>query len=267
MLFGDDLVVIRGGGDLASGVAYKLHVAGFPVIVLELPQPLAIRRTVAFASAVVDGTVTIDGVQAVRVDTAAAAVATARDGTVAVMVSRPLPELPQAPAVVVDARMAKRLLDTSIDQAPLVVALGPGFTAGIDCHAVVETMRGHRLGRVLWEGSAAPDTGVPGAIDGASQQRIMRAPTGGAVSWNVAIGDLVEVGQTVGMVGTDDVVAPTAGVVRGLISPGFPADAGMKIGDIDPRADRTACFEISDKSRLVGAGVLEAVLLWLNRPA
>jgi xanthine dehydrogenase accessory factor len=265
MLFGDDLVVIRGGGDLASGVAYKLHIAGFPVIALELERPLAIRRTVAFASAVADGKVTIEGVDAVRVDAPDDAVATARRGAVAVMISHTLPELSQA--IVVDARMAKRALDTTIDQAPLVVALGPGFTAGVDCHAVVETMRGHRLGRVIWEGSAAPDTGVPGTVGGASSQRIVRAPIDGTVVWHVAIGDLVDRGQTVGSVGTADVVAPLGGVVRGLITPGFSADVGMKIGDIDPRADRTACFEISDKSRSVGGGVLEAVLTWLNRPA
>lgn len=267
MLFGDRLVVVRGGGDLASGVAFRLHVAGFPVIVLELEKPLAIRRTVAFASAVADGEITIEGVEAVRVDAPGDAVAIAESGTIAVMVGQEIPELDVAPAVVVDARMAKRNLDTSIDQAPLVVALGPGFTAGADCHAVVETMRGHRLGRVIWEGSAAPDTGVPGTVGGASSRRIVRAPMAGPVAWNVAIGDLVEEGQTVGRVGTADVVAPLEGVVRGLITPGFSVDVGMKIGDIDPRADRTACFEISDKSRLVGGGVLEAVLTWLNRLA
>ncbi|MEE8332013.1 MAG: selenium-dependent molybdenum cofactor biosynthesis protein YqeB [Acidimicrobiia bacterium] len=267
MLFGDSLVVIRGGGDLASGVTYKLHAAGFPAIVLELDQPLAIRRTVAFASAVADGKSTIEGVEAVRVDAPGDAVPIAQSGTVAVLVSPTIPKLSVSPAVVVDARMAKRNLDTSIDQAPLVVALGPGFTAGLDCHAVVETMRGHRLGRVIWEGSAAPDTGVPGTVGSASSERIVRAPMAGPVGWNVAIGDLVDEGQTVGRVGTADVVAPLDGVVRGLITPGFSVDVGMKIGDIDPRADRTACFEVSDKSRLVGGGVLEAVLTWLNRTA
>ena len=265
MLFADTLVIIRGGGDLATGAGYQLHRAGFPVVVTEIAQPLAIRRTVAFASAVAEGSVTVEGVTAIRVASAEDAVAAASRGTVAVLVSPALPELPVLPSVVVDARLAKRNLDTTIDQAPLVVALGPGLTAGLDCHAVVETMRGHRLGRVMWEGAAAPNTGVPGTVGGASAQRLIRAPADGAVEWRVAIGDHVAAGQAIGRVGEVDVTAPIDGVTRGLITPGFPAASGLKIGDVDPRGDPAACFEISDKSRLVGAGVLEAVLTWLNR--
>ena len=267
MLFADMLVVLRGGGDLATGVGYQLHHAGFPVVVLELEQPLAIRRTVAFASAVTDDSVMVDGVEAQRVTTPDDAIRLARTGVVAVMVSAGLPDFGEEISVLVDARLAKRNIDTSAQQASLVVALGPGFTAGVDCHAVVETMRGHRLGRVIWEGGAAPDTGVPGTIGGASAERIVRAPAAGVVVWDVSIGDLVVRQDVLGKVGNTEVTAPINGVVRGLITPGSSAETGLKIGDVDPRGDVGACFEISDKSRLVGAGVLEAVLTRLNRQA
>ncbi len=268
MRFEDHLVVVRGGGDLASGAAHHLHRAGFPVVVLELPAPLAIRRTVSFASAVLGGDVTVDSADPVvgrLAETPGDAVAIARGGAVAVLVSPDIPDFGEPISVVVDARLAKRNIDTAIDQAPLVVALGPGFTAGEDCDAVVETMRGHRLGRVIWEGPAAPNTGVPGSVGGATAQRVVRAPAAGTVNWDVAIGDLVEADQRLGTVGSFPVTTPISGVVRGLIAPGFDATTGLKIADIDPRAEPTACFEISDKARLVGAGVLLATLTWLNQ--
>ena len=265
MLFPEYPVVLRGGGDLASGAAYMLNRAGFPVVILELPEPLAIRRRVAFASAVHEGEVTVDGVTGRIADDPAAALWLAGRGMVAVLVSPQLPATGLAPAVLVDARLAKRNIDTARSQAPLVVGLGPGFTAGTDCDAVVETMRGHDLGRVIWEGSAAANTGVPGAVGGAAMERVVRSPAAGQVSWSVDIGDIVEAGQPIGTVAAAAVVATTSGVVRGLIRPGFVASQDLKIADIDPRADIAACFEISDKARLVGAGVLEAVLIWLNR--
>ena len=150
MLFADVPVVFRGGGDLATGVGYQLHHAGFPVVVLELEQPLAIRRTVAFSTAVTDGSIVVDGVEAQKVGSPAAALSLARDGVVAVLASPDLPDFGEDLPVLVDARLAKRNIDTTVQQASLVVGLGPGFTAGVDCHAVVETMRGHRLGRVIW---------------------------------------------------------------------------------------------------------------------
>lgn len=264
MLFGDHLVVLRGGGDLATGVALRLHRAGFPLVVLELDQPLAIRRTVALASAVFEGRVVVEGMEAVRVDSPGEAETLASSEMVPVLAASTLPEFPSPPAVVVDARVAKRNLDTTIDQAPLVVALGPGFEAGIDCHAVVETKRGHRLGRVVWEGSAAPDTGVPGRVGGSDTDRVVRAPTGGVVAWKVEIADRIEKDHEMGRVEDTPVTAPIAGVVRGLIAPGRRVAPGLKIADIDPRGDASACFEVSDKARLVGGGVLEAVLVWLN---
>lgn len=263
MLFANHPVVVRGGGDLASGVVYQMHQAGFPVVVLELGRPMAIRRAVSFASAVADGDVVIEGIVGVRLETMDDALAAARSGLVAVVVS---PDLPEGEYdVVVDARLAKRNIDTGLDDASLVVGLGPGFTARTDCHVVIETQRGHRLGRVITQGSAAADTGVPGVVGGASSERVVRAAGAGVVEWHVEIGDIVERGTTIGTVGNDEVLASTKGVVRGLISPRFLATEGLKIGDIDPRADRDACFEVSDKARLVGAGVLEAVLVWRNR--
>lgn len=262
------LVVVRGGGDLATGVVWRLSRAGFPVLVTELAAPLTVRRTVAVSTAVTEGSATIEGMEARRADTAHAAVALAHAGVVGVVVSPGLPAV-DAP-VVVDARLAKRNLDTTVADAPLVVALGPGFTAGLDCHAVVETMRGHHLGRVLTQGSAAPNTGTPGIVAGRGAERVLRSPIDGSVDWVVAIGDRVEAGQHLGTVadagsGTDTSVALTApfeGVVRGLIHPGVAVRAGLKIGDVDPRCDAAACHEISDKALAVGGGVLEAVMHW-----
>ena len=267
MLFADHLIIVRGGGDLATGAVARLHRSGFPVIVLELDPPLAVRRTVAVATAVTDGEARVEDVVARRIDDPDAAVAASANGIVAVMVAADYQALPAAPTAVVDARVAKRNIDTKRDEAALVVGLGPGFTAGVDCHAVIETMRGHHLGRVLWEGSAAPNTGTPGRIGGQDEQRVLRAETTGTVEWVVAIGDHVVHDQVIGTVGESTVRALTGGVVRGLITPGIEAAPGLKLGDIDPRADRAACFEISDKSLAVGGGVLEAVLNHLNRSA
>lgn len=265
MLFADKLVVLRGGGDLATGVAYRLHAAGFPLVVLELAQPLVVRRRVALATAVLEGAVTVDGVRGVLAADSAEALALAQTGTVPVLIA---PHLPDWPAfAVVDARMAKRNIDTRRDHAPLVVALGPGFTAGVDCHAVVETMRGHTLGRVIWDGAALPNTGTPGVIGGKGGERVLRAPVDGPVTWHAAIGDHVTAGQPLGAVADVPLAAPFAGVVRGLIADGTVVRAGLKIGDIDARADVAACFTISDKALAIGGGVLEAVLTTLNRAA
>jgi xanthine dehydrogenase accessory factor len=252
------LVVLRGGGDLATGVAWRLTRVGFGVVVCELPQPLTVRRAVALSTAVTDGRVEIEGMVGVRA-TAAEAVGLTRQGVVPVLVS---PELPPLSAqVVVDARMAKQALDTSAGDAPLVVALGPGYTAGRDCHAVVETMRGPHLGRVLWSGSAAADTGTPGEVAGHGAERVLRAPADGAVCWSAHIGDVVGAGAVLGTVGGQQVTSPFAGVVRGLIAEGTVVPTGLKVGDVDPRAD-TNWREISDKALSVGGGVLEAVLTW-----
>lgn len=250
--------MVRGGGDLATGIVWRLTRARWPVVVCELAAPLTVRRTVAVSSAVREGAVEIEGMRAERCADAGAAVDTVGAGVVAVLVAPTLP--PVDADVVVDARLAKRNLDTTIDDAPLVVGVGPGFTVGLDCHAVVETQRGHRLGRVLWEGSAAPDSGTPGMVAGRGAERVLRAPAPGRARWRVGIGDRVVDGEELGRVADVEILAPFAGVVRGLVAPDVELREGMKVGDVDPRDDPALCHEISDKALAVGGGVLEAVL-------
>jgi len=266
------LVVIRGAGDLASGIALRLHRAGFPVIHTEIEQPLAVRRTVSFAQAVFDGCCRVEEVTGRRCEFADAAAVIAA-GEVAVIVDPAGETLRQLqPPVVVDAIMAKRNTGTRREDAPLVVALGPGFTAGADCHAVIETERGHNLGRVIWQGSAAPDTGEPGELPGVGRRgsRVLRAPVAGHVFGRYLIGDTIAEDAEIAAVrdaqGNEHaIVAPFAGVLRGLIHPSVTVFAGMKIGDLDPRADVAACFTVSDKSLAIGGGVLEAILTWRAR--
>ncbi len=261
------LCLIRGGGDLATGVAWRLSRSGFPVIVTELAEPLAVRRTVSLSSAVDDGAVDIEGLVGRLAPSYDEAVEVAAGGAVAVLVSADLPggETPgDRASVVIDARLAKRNIDTSPDDAELVIALGPGFEVGQDCHVVVETKRGSRLGRALWIGSAAPNTGVPGIVDGWGSERVLRAPVEGQVHWNCAIGEGVKEHQVLGRVSDSDVLAPFDGLVRGLIRDGQVVPAEYKIGDVDPRLDATY-DQISDKALAIGGGVLEAVLTWQNR--
>jgi xanthine dehydrogenase accessory factor len=284
MLFPNHLILLRGGGDLATGVAYRLHKAGFPIIVTELPHPLVVRRRVALATAVLEGEVAVEDLRAVRVDSFEEAVTLAQTGVIPVLASTeppdallnsslatrhsPLLNTPLAtrhsPLVLIDARVAKRNIDTTIDQARLVIALGPGFTAGIDCHAVIETNRGHRLGRVIWQGAAEPNTGTPGLVGGKGAERVLRAPVAGVASWRMDIGDRVREGEIMGDVAGMAIKAPFDGVVRGLIAPGTAVSERLKIGDVDPRGDVEACYTISEKALAIGGGVVEAVLTYLS---
>jgi xanthine dehydrogenase accessory factor len=256
------LVLIKGAGDLASGVAARLHRCGFAVVMTELPEPLMVRRTVCFGEAVYEGETTVEDIVARRVPDIAGARAALADRVIAVLVdpeARCRGEL--APDVLVDGIMAKRNTGTTHADAPRVIGLGPGFTAGADCHAVVETQRGHWLGRVYWQGSALPDTGTPGEIGGTVVAgRVLRAPTDGILLARAAIGDHVTTGQVVATVAGSELRAGCDGVLRGLIRSGARVAAGVKVGDIDPRAERAYCFTISDKSLAVGGGVLEAIL-------
>ena len=256
-------VVVKGGGDLGAGVAWRLHRCGFRVVVTETEQPTVIRRAVAFASAVYEGAVTVDGVAARLVEDDALETLGAcwEAGEVPVLVD------PQAtvierlrPDAVVDAILAKRNTGAHITDAPTVVALGPGFTAGVDCHAVVETNRGHNLGRVLLDGSAEPNTGVPGTVGGESAQRVLRAPVDGIFRGERAIGDLVQAGEVVAHVEGEPIHSQLDGTVRGLLHDGLHVRAGMKSGDVDPRGVVSHCFTISDKALAVGGGVVEAIL-------
>ncbi len=261
----EHLVVIKGAGDLATGVAYRLVRSGFPVVMTELPQPKVVRRTVSFAQAVFDGSTRVEGIIAHRVGVAQA-LGVAWEGDVAVVVDPRADIVPAlCPSVVVDAIMAKRNTGTYRTDAPVVVALGPGFFAGVDVHAVVETDRGHRLGRVIFEGGATPDTGIPAPVNGHAADRVLRAPSGGTFTAICAIGDHVAAGDVLGHVEGHPVVAPFDGCLRGLIHSGLTVDRGMKIGDVDPRATREHCFTISDKALSIGGGVLEAALYLLDQ--
>ncbi len=254
--------VVRGGGDLATGVVWRLYHAGCSVLVTELADPLTVRRTVALSAAVSAGTAEVEGLRARLVPSPADAHECWATGEIPVLVAPTLEGLADLNAeVVVDARLAKRCLDTDRAGAALVIGLGPGFSAGPDgnCDAVVETQRSPRLGRVLWTGSAAADTGRPEVVEGRGAERVLRAPMAGIVSWEVQIGDLVEPGAPLGMVDGAGICAPFRGVVRGLVRPGLDVAAGLKVGDIDPRLD-VDVHAISDKALAVGGGVVEAVL-------
>jgi xanthine dehydrogenase accessory factor len=255
------LIIIRGGGDLASGVAYRLHKAGLRVLITELAQPLHVRRTVAFADAVYSGETEVDGVSARRAADSDAMAQILEGGQIAVLVDPEADALATLrPLVLVDARMRKRSPETGLDAAPLVVGLGPGFVAGKRCHAVIETMRGHDLGRVIWAGAAQADTGVPGSIANYNRDRVLRAPADGYVLPYFAIGDRINAGQIIAEVAGRPVTAPFDGVLRGLVHPDLEVREGMKIGDLDPRNDPTYIHRISDKALAIGGGVLEAVL-------
>jgi len=251
-------VLIRGGGDVASGIAVRLKRAGCQIVMLETSEPRAVRRTVSYATAVHEGSCTVEDVPGRLLDD----VAIAAPGEVSVLVD-PNGATVEAwqPDVLVDARMLKREpADTNIKQAPLVVGVGPGFTAGVNCHAVVETNRGHDLGRVYYEGGAAPDTGIPGDVLGYSLERIVRAHRTGVLTSRLEIGDRVDAGQEIAQVDGEPVVAQIAGVLRGLIRPGTRVQEGEKIADVDPRGVRDYCFSVSDRSNAIAGGVLEAVM-------
>lgn len=259
--FKDTLVLIKGAGDLATGVAYRLKRSGFPVIMTELPTPLLVRRTVSFGEAVYSGETTVEDMLARRVESVEAVRREAAGEIIPVLVD-PEAVIIQAlqPQVVVDGIMAKVNTGTRLSDAPLVIALGPGFTAGQDCHVVVETNRGHALGRAIYRGQAEPDTQTPGPVKGQVSDRVLRAPAAGHVKATCEIGDVIARGQLIATINGQDVRAPFPGVVRGLIHASVEVTSGLKIGDLDPRGVVEHCFTISDKSLAVGGGVLEAIL-------
>lgn len=260
-------ILVKGAGDLASGIACRLHQCGFSIVMTDLPVPTAVRRTVAFSRAIYEGSASVEGSTARRCTTLWEAQAVLNAGDIAVLPDPEASILQQwKPDVVVDAILAKRNLGTAIEDAPIVVAVGPGFTAGVDCHCVVETKRGHYLGRCIYEGSAIPNTGVPGDIGGYTTERILRAPCAGIFEPVVQIGDTVEKGTVCGTVNGEPMRSQIPGVVRGLLQSGVAVTQGMKSGDVDPRCAPEHCYSVSDKARAVGGGVLEAVLhlQWRN---
>lgn len=274
------LIICRGGGDLATGIVHRLFRAGFPVLVLETDSPAAIRRQVSFSEAVYDGTATVEGVTAERIASADrdSVNHVLEEGRVPLLVDPEGSSIPLLkPDIVVDAIIAKKNLGTAKEMAPLVIGVGPGFTAGEDVDLVVESMRGHNLARIFTTGSALPNTGIPGNIGGFTKERVLHAETAGYMKNIRQIGDIVEKGEEIARIYekmTEDgtfsgsyvsVEASISGMIRGLIREGYHFQKGFKIADIDPRESELAnCFTISDKARSIGGSVLEAVCGYVN---
>ena len=274
------LIICRGGGDLATGIVHRLFRAGFPVLVLETDSPAAIRRQVSFSEAVYDGTATVEGVTAERIASAnrASVDHVLEEGRVPLLVDPEGSSIPLLkPDIVVDAIIAKKNLGTAKEMAPLVIGVGPGFTAGEDVDLVVESMRGHNLARIFTTGSALPNTGIPGNIGGFTKERVLHAEAAGYMKNIRQIGDIVEKGEEIARIYekmTEDgtfsgsyvsVEASISGIIRGLIREGYHFQKGFKIADIDPRESELAnCFTISDKARNIGGSVLEAVCGYVN---
>lgn len=272
-----DLIVVRGAGDLATGTIHRLKKAGFRLLVLEAEHPAAIRRQVALSEAVYVGSARVEDVEAVRMDVELAEKKNRKellepemeriwkkDGVPVLVDPAGLSIAALRPAVVVDAILAKKNLGTTKEMAPLVIALGPGFTAGEDVDVVIETKRGHNLGRVIRSGSAVPNTGIPGIIGGYGKERVMHAQAEGILRNVASIGDIVEARAVIAEIetenGTVPVEASLSGLLRGLIRDGYPVTKGFKIADIDPRQEELQnCFTISDKARCIAGSVLEVI--------
>lgn len=256
-VYHDNLIIIRGGGDLATGVAVRLFNSGFDVFILESGAPTSIRRTVCLGQAVYDGEAEVEGIKAELRDGFVYP-----EGYIPVMIDADMKVLETVrPLALVDAVIAKRNIGLRKDLCDIVVALGPGFAAGIDCHAVVETMRGHNLGRVIYKGFALPDTGTPGLINGIAGERVIHAGHAGKLKIIKDIGSIVKESETIAEIDGHPVKATINGLVRGMIRDGFRVYKGMKIADIDPREKELSnCHTVSDKARALGGAVLEAVL-------
>ena len=263
----DELVVlIRGAGEMASGVAHRLHQSHFKVCMLEIPHPIAVRREVSFCEAVYEGKKEVEGVLAKLISTPEEIQSVWKEDKIPLLID---PEGKEARSfltfdVLIDAIMAKKNLGTEIKDASFVIGLGPGFTAGKDVHIVIETNRGHHLGKMILNGTAEPDTGIPGEIGGYTVERVLRTMKKGVFHPHKSIGDRVNKGSVVAVVDDFPVIAQVSGVVRGLLRDGVGVKKGMKVGDIDPRGKRELCFTISEKARAIGGGVLEAILYRFN---
>lgn len=269
-IFKDNLIVVRGAGDIASGAIYALYKAGVPVIILDIANPSAIRRKVTFCEAVFDGKCILEGVTCTLVKSAHEAKELALNGGLPLLIDaegKSISEL--KPQILVDAILAKRNLGTKRSMADFVVGLGPGFTAGNseeDLHCVIETMRGHNLGRHIYDGAPLPNTGVPGVIAGVAEERVIHAPASGKINLLHDIGDIVEKGEFLATIGEEKIPVPAtiSGVLRGIIRNEYPVTKGLKIADIDPRREQQKnCYTISDKSRAIGGSVLTAVMTYI----
>ena len=264
---GDLVVLIRGAGEMASGVAHRLHQSHLKICMLEIPHPIAVRREVSFSEAVYDGKKEVEGVWAKLISTPEEISSVWEKGKIPIVIDPDGKETRHflRPDILIDAVMAKKNLGTQINDAPLVIGLGPGFTAERDVHIVVETNRGHCLGKVILNGTAESDTGIPGEIGGYAVERVLRTMKKGIFHPHKSIGERVNKGSVVAVVDDFPVIAKISGTVRGLLREGVEVKKGMKVGDIDPRGKKEFCFTISDKARAIGGGVLEAILYWFNR--
>jgi len=257
----DKKIWIRGAGDLATGIALRLYRSGFDIVMSDIAVPTTVRRTVAFSPAVYTGETSVEGITGKLCENISMIDSVMESGCIPVIVD-PSGEIMKEykPDIIVDAIIAKTNIGTKITDADIVIGVGPGFEAGVDCHAVVETKRGHNLGRVLWSGSAYPNTGVPGNIGGYTVERIIRATADGVFRAKVNIGDYVKAGDLLAYCDETPVYANIDGIVRGLLQDGVKVKTGMKSGDVDPRAEKEYCFTVSDKASAIGGGVLEAIL-------
>ena len=261
------VILIRGAGEMASGVAHRLHRSHFKICSLEIYHPLAVRREVSFCEAIYEDEKEVEGIRARLVSKTEEIESVWKEKSIPLLID---PDGRRTrdylkPDVVIDAIMAKSNLGTHMSDAPFVIGLGPGFTAGRDVHAVIETNRGPNLGRVIFNGTAEPDTGVPGEIGGYTIERLLRTRKKGIFHPQKSIGDRVNKGAVVAVVDDYPIIAKVSGVVRGLLREGVEVKKGMKVGDIDPRGKRELCFAISEKARAIGGGVLEAILYQFNR--
>jgi xanthine dehydrogenase accessory factor len=261
------VVLIRGAGEMASGVAHRLHQSHFKICMIEISHPLAVRREVTFSEAIYEGEKEIEGIRAKLISKLEEVELTWEQGAIPILID---PDAKIArnflkPDVLVDAIMAKKNLGTQLNDTPLVIGLGPGFTAEKDVHIVIETNRGNNLGKMILKGSAEPDTGIPGEIGGYTIERLLRTMKKGVFHPQRSIGERVNKGAVVAVAEDFPVIAKVSGVVRGLLRDGVEVKKGMKVGDIDPRGKRELCFTISDKARAIGGGVLEAILYRFNQ--
>lgn len=255
------LILIKGAGDIATGIAVRLKNSGMQVVMTEIAIPTTVRRSVAFSRAVYEGSAVVENITAKLVLDFAQIPAVLQQDEIPVLIDPRCEVLKSIHFdAVVDSILAKKNLSTDPTQAPVVIGVGPGFSVPQDCHCVIETQRGHDLGRCIYQGCAAKNTGIPGEIGGYTVERLLRAPCDGIFHPILAIGDIVKAGQTVAMVDDQPVTAQIDGIVRGLLQDNVPVKAGMKTGDIDPRGCYEHCFTVSDKARAVGGGVLEAIL-------
>lgn len=255
------LILIKGAGDIATGIAVRLKNAGMQVVMTEIAIPTTVRRSVAFSRAVYEGSAVVENITAKLVLDFAQIPAVLQQDEIPVLIDPRCEVLKSIHFdAVVDSILAKKNLSTDPTQAPVVIGVGPGFSVPQDCHCVIETQRGHDLGRCIYQGCAAKNTGIPGEIGGYTVERLLRAPCDGIFHPILAIGEAVKEGQTVALVNDQPVTAQIDGIVRGLLQNNVPVKTGMKSGDIDPRGCYEHCFTVSDKARAVGGGVLEAIL-------